>query len=104
MSSFEGATTPAEHDHCTDYFPVYFQACKGASPVVSGIYSLAFASLAPAAIITGLSVKPVGRYRPQMWMGWTVTVIALALMSTIRATDSLAKSFGYVALLGWGIG
>ncbi|KAF8546205.1 MFS general substrate transporter [Imleria badia] len=86
------------------YFPLYFQACKGASPVLCGIYSLAFASLAPAAILTGLSVKPIGRYRPQMWIGWTFTVIALGLMSTILATDPLSKSFGYVALFGWGIG
>lgn len=60
-----------------------------ASPVLSGVYSLAFASLAPAATITGLSVKPTGRYRPQMWMGWVLTVAALGLMSTIRATDPL---------------
>ncbi|KAI9566089.1 major facilitator superfamily domain-containing protein [Boletus coccyginus] len=86
------------------YFPVYFQACKGASPVMSGVYSLTFASLAPAAIITGLTVRLTGRYRPQMWFGWIIAVVALALMSTIRATDPLEKSFGFVALLGCGIG
>jgi len=104
VSLFEEAANPAEHNYCTDYFPVYFQACKGASPVVSGVYSLAFASLAPAAIATGLTIKHTGRYRPQMWLGWIITVIALVLMSTIRATDPLAKSFGLVALLGCGIG
>lgn len=104
MSLFEEAAASAEHDHCADYFPVYFQACKGASPVMSGVYSLTFASLAPAAIATGLTVRLTGRYRPQMWFGWIITVVALALMSTIRATDPLEKSFGFVSLLGCGIG
>ncbi|KAG8221503.1 MFS general substrate transporter [Butyriboletus roseoflavus] len=86
------------------YYPVYFQACKGASPITSGIYLLAFSSLAPAAVITGLSVKATGRYRPQIWIGWVFTIIALGLMSTISATDSLEKSVGYLVLLGCGIG
>ena len=104
MSLLQGAATPAEHDHDTDYFPVYFQACKLASPVKSGVYSLAFASLAPAAVTAGISVKATGRYRPQTWIGWIITVVALSLMSTILATDSLGISIGYVALLGLGIG
>ena len=44
------------------------------------------------------------RYRPQIWIGWILTVVALGLMSTILATDHLSKSFGYMVLLGWGIG
>ncbi|KAG8217053.1 MFS general substrate transporter [Butyriboletus roseoflavus] len=86
------------------FFPVYFQACKGASPVTSGVYSLAFASLAPAAILAGISVRLTGRYRPQMWIGWTLAIIALGLMTTVLATDSVEKPVGYLLLLGWGIG
>ncbi|KAH0828699.1 major facilitator superfamily domain-containing protein [Lanmaoa asiatica] len=90
----------SHHNLFADYFPVYFQACKGASPVMSGVYSLAFASLAPAAIATGLSVKATRRYRPQIWIGWILIIIPLGLMSTIRATDSLGKPIGCLALLG----
>ena len=104
MGLFQGAATPAENDHRTDYFPVYFQACKLASPVKSGIYLLGFSSLAPAIIATGISIKVLGRYRPQIWMGWIFTVVGLGLMSTVLATDSLAKSIGYVTLLGLGMG
>ncbi|KAI9566090.1 MFS general substrate transporter [Boletus coccyginus] len=86
------------------YVPVYFQACKGASPVESGVYSLGFASLAPTAIIIGISVKATKRYRPQMWTGWTLSIVSFGLMSSILATDSLGKSIGYVALLGCGTG
>ena len=101
---FECLAIPAQHDHCTDYLPVYFQACKGASPVLSGVYSLAFSSLGPAAIITGISVKATGRYRLQSWIGWTLIVIAIGLMSTVLATDPLSKSIGYAVLLGLGAG
>lgn len=104
MSSLEGSTATAEYDDRTDYFPVYLQACKGATPVVSGIYSLAFASLAPAIITTGISVKLTGRYRLQSWIGWIITIIAFGLMSTLIATDPLGKPIGYVVLLGWGAG
>jgi hypothetical protein len=104
VSPFEGVPFFTQHNRFADFIPVYFQACKGASPVTSGVYQLAFASLAPAAIAAGLSVKATERYRPQMWIAWTLIIIALGLMSTLLATDSLGKSTGYLALLGWGIG
>ncbi|KAH0828708.1 MFS general substrate transporter [Lanmaoa asiatica] len=86
------------------YYPVYFQACKGASPVASGIYSLAFASVGPAGVAAGLSVQVTRRYRPQMWIGWTLSIIGFGLLSTVGATDSIGKSAGYLVLLGWGTG
>ncbi|KAH0828929.1 hypothetical protein J3R83DRAFT_2353 [Lanmaoa asiatica] len=86
------------------FFPVYFQACKGASPVQSGVYALAFVAVAPGAVGGGLSVNITKRYRPQIWMAWAVTIIALCLMSTLQATDSIGKSIGYLVLLGWGTG
>ncbi|KAN0082553.1 Major facilitator superfamily domain containing protein [Tylopilus felleus] len=86
------------------YIPVYFQACKGASPVLSGVYTLALGSLAPAAIVTGISINVTRRYRPQMWLGWIFMIVGFGLMSTIIATDSIGKSIGYMMLLGCGIG
>ena len=104
MSPFERVSFFTQHDLFADFFPVYFQACKDASPVKSGVYQLAFASLAPAAIVAGLSVKATERYRPQMWIAWTLVIVALGLMSTLLATDSLGKSTGCLVLLGLGIG
>ncbi|KAI9572003.1 major facilitator superfamily domain-containing protein [Boletus coccyginus] len=86
------------------FFPVYFQVCKGASSVASGVYALGMAAIAPAAILTGFSVKATERYRPQIWMAWTLTITALGLMSTLHVTDSLGKSIGCLVLLSWGIG
>ncbi|KAF8141325.1 MFS general substrate transporter [Boletus edulis] len=90
------------------YFsPVYFQACKGVSPVLSGIYTLCLCAFAPAAILAGLSVKATGRYRPQMWVAWVIVLIAMGLLSS-PATDGIetgiGTSLGYLVLLGFGSG
>ncbi|KAF8443975.1 major facilitator superfamily domain-containing protein [Boletus edulis BED1] len=81
------------HDDSTDYFPIYFQACKGVSPTVSGIYSLSFASYGAAAIIIGMTIKATGRYRVQTWIGWIFAVIALGLMSTIPRNGPTRKIY-----------
>jgi MFS family permease len=89
------------------FFPVYFQACKGASPVLSGIYTLSLCAFAPAAILAGLSVKATGRYRPQMWVAWVIVLIAMGLLSapTTNAIGmGIGTSVGYLVLLGLGTG
>ncbi|KAF9236982.1 MFS general substrate transporter [Melanogaster broomeanus] len=70
----------------TYYFPVFFQGCKGASPVI------------------GLLVKKTGRYRPQIWVGWCILLVGLGLMSTLRANTSPAFAVGFLVIIGIGIG
>ncbi|KAF8553804.1 MFS general substrate transporter [Imleria badia] len=87
------------------YFcPVYFQACKGASPVMSGVYILSFSSIVPSGLITGLSITATKRYRPQIWAGWAIVIVGFGSMSTVLATDSLGKSIGFFVILGLGAG
>ncbi|KAF8839383.1 MFS general substrate transporter [Paxillus ammoniavirescens] len=86
------------------FFPVYFQGCKGLSPVLSGVYGLGASSLAPAAIASGIAVKISGRYRLLIWAGWAMLIVSLGLMTTLRATDSIGTSVGYTVLMGAGIG
>ncbi|KAF9236981.1 major facilitator superfamily domain-containing protein [Melanogaster broomeanus] len=88
----------------TYYFPVFFQGCKGASPVMSGVYSLGISALAPAAVVSGLLVKKTGRYRPQIWVGWCILLVGLGLMSTLRANTSPAFAVGFSVIVGVGIG
>ncbi|KAI9463153.1 MFS general substrate transporter [Boletus coccyginus] len=79
------------------------------SPIMSAIYSLAVTSLAPSALITGLSIEVTERYRPQMWVGWAIVIVGFGLVCTTLAMDSLRKPFGFVVILGldagcvWGI-
>ncbi|KAJ3002850.1 hypothetical protein NUW54_g5623 [Trametes sanguinea] len=51
--------------------PVFFQATQGASAIGTGVhlYPLCF-TIPRFAIMTGLSVQIVDRYRPQNYLGW----------------------------------
>ncbi|GBE77394.1 Efflux pump FUS6 [Sparassis crispa] len=86
------------------YFPIYFQACKSAGPIASGVDSLGFTSCALLSIIGGVSVAATKRYRPQIWLGWAIVLVSFGLMSTLKDDTNLGKSIGYVILVGAGIG
>ncbi|KAF8837708.1 MFS general substrate transporter [Paxillus ammoniavirescens] len=86
------------------FFPVFFQGCKGASPVMSGVYTLGTSALAPAAIISGIIVKKTGRYRLLMWVGWIFLLVGLGLMTTLRANSPVGDAIGYSVIVGIGIG
>ncbi|OBZ67783.1 putative transporter C3H1.06c [Grifola frondosa] len=86
------------------FMPVYFQGCKDASPITSGVRNLGLSALAPAAIIAGVVVNRTRRYRPQMWTGWCLIMVGLGLYSTLKAGDPDGRAVGYGVLLGVGIG
>ncbi|KAF8894855.1 major facilitator superfamily domain-containing protein [Infundibulicybe gibba] len=57
------------------YLPTYFQASQLASPIRSGVDFFGLATVVPpAAILTGLSVQLLDRYRPQNYLGWILTI------------------------------
>ncbi|TFK88802.1 MFS general substrate transporter [Polyporus arcularius HHB13444] len=86
------------------YMAVYFQGCKDASPVHSGVLAMGFAALSPTSIISGVAVAKMHRYRPQLWFGWCLAIIGFGIASTLGATDSTARVVGYEVVLGVGIG
>ncbi|RDB27052.1 Efflux pump FUS6 [Hypsizygus marmoreus] len=87
------------------YLPVYFQACKGSSPLRSGIelFPLAF-SVCPFSIFTGLSVTRTGRYRPQAWVGWVIIVLSMGLFGSVESTTRVSLVLGYQIIAGIGFG
>jgi hypothetical protein len=87
-----------------DYMPVFYQGCKDASPTRSGVLTLGFASLAPAALVTGALVNRTQRYRPQMWFGWCLILVGLGLHSTLEADTSSGRAVGFGVIVGIGIG
>ncbi|KAA1466939.1 MFS general substrate transporter [Dentipellis sp. KUC8613] len=87
------------------YLPVYFQGCKDASPIASGVDCFGIAATAsPTAIITGITVTKSSKYRPQLWFAWSLSLIGCGLLSSLNADDSRAKAIGYQILVGIGIG
>jgi len=87
------------------YMPVFFQACKGASPTASGVdsFGLGFV-IAPSNIIAGLTISRTKHYRPQLWLAWCLVMVSAGLLSTLHADSSRGKSIGFEALMGVGIG
>lgn len=85
--------------------PTYFQACKLASPVGSGIDLLGFCmTLGPAGVLGGVSVSKLNGYRAQAWTGWALLIVAMGLLSTVSENSTLAEAIAYPALVGVGGG
>ncbi len=85
--------------------PVYIQACKGHSPVKTGVDLLAVSlSLGPAVIVSGVSIAITKLYRPQLWVGWVLLTVAIGVLSTIQADTPIAQVIGLPILIGVGCG
>ncbi|KAK7542791.1 putative major facilitator superfamily transporter [Phyllosticta citribraziliensis] len=89
----------------TYYLPLYFQAVRGASPIMSGVYILAFAvSLSIVSAGTGIFIKKTGLYQPCIWFGLTVMTLGYGLFIMIDANTSWAKIIIFQIVAGIGIG
>jgi len=86
------------------YIPVFYEACKGTSPITTGVFALSLAFIAPSAAVASISVAKTGRYRPQLWMGWAVLMIGLGLQTTIGASTPKGVSFAFSAIASLGLG
>ncbi|KAI0363641.1 iron permease [Pilatotrama ljubarskyi] len=87
------------------YLPVYFQASQGASAVGSGVDMFPLCLTVPAfAILTGLSVQIVRRYRPQNYIGWALIIVGFGALSILDEKSSLATYIGCQIPLGVGLG
>ena len=85
--------------------PTYYQACKGSSPLRSGVLFLAVSTtLGPVLIFTGASIQATKVYRPQLYIGWVLQVISMGLMTTVHADTPLSHSIGFSILIAFGSG
>jgi len=87
------------------YFPVYYQACKDASPLRSSIDMLTLTfTIGPVMILVSMSVSKFQKYRPQLWQGWALLMIAVGAMATLHADTPLSVAVGLLVLVGLGAG
>ncbi|KAI0648808.1 iron permease [Trametes meyenii] len=87
------------------YFPVYLQAARGQSALGSDIDVLALAVIVPvAAILTGLSINSMDRYRPQNFVGWAFLVVGFGVLSILDEHSSRAMFIGSQIPVAVGIG
>jgi len=63
------------------YGPIYFEAVKGLSPIITGValFPETF-TVAPASIVVGILTSITGRYRWAIWSGWFLTTLGMGLL------------------------
>lgn len=87
------------------YLPLYFQACLGATPLLSGVYTLATAlSLSFASMATGISIRKTGQYLPPIYAGLAIMTLGYGLFTNLDAHSSWAKIILYQIVAGVGVG
>ncbi|THH32797.1 hypothetical protein EUX98_g1387 [Antrodiella citrinella] len=87
------------------YMPVYFQACLGRTPILSGVDMFPTALLiSPFAMIAGIGTQVSGKYRPANFAGWILIVVGLGVMSLLKADSSTGKWVGYQMIAAAGLG
>ncbi|KAJ1304324.1 hypothetical protein OPQ81_005483 [Rhizoctonia solani] len=88
----------------TYYIPLYFQIL-GASATLAGIKMFPF-SLGGAlvAIVSGLVVARLRKYRSTMWFSWPVMTLGFGLLIMFDEKTSLAKQEIFLAIAALGVG
>ncbi|KAF5348323.1 hypothetical protein D9756_010455 [Leucocoprinus leucothites] len=87
------------------YIPVYFQACKGHSPIRSGVDLLPYSfSVAPAAIFIGATTSKFNCYRIQNVISWGFVLVGLGLQTTLHVDSAVRNWVGFEFIAGIGFG
>ncbi|KAF7341858.1 putative iron permease [Mycena sanguinolenta] len=86
------------------YLPVYFQACKLASPIHSGVDLLGLVCVLPVlSILVGVSVQLLNQYRPQNYVGWVLTIVGFGLVSRLDKDSTMSAYIGFQVVLAIGL-
>ncbi|KAJ4863536.1 major facilitator superfamily domain-containing protein [Trichoderma breve] len=87
------------------YMPLYFQAVKEYSPVLTGvcIFPQTF-TVAPAGAIAGIAITKSGRYRWAIWSGWALATLGLGLLCILEVGTSVPGWIFLNVVSGIGLG
>ncbi|KAJ2998456.1 hypothetical protein NUW54_g7027 [Trametes sanguinea] len=87
------------------YLPVYFQACKGATPIQSSVKVFATTFIvSPFSIVCGVMVKATNKYRPMNYIGWALMVTGAGLLSLLKDDSRTKEWVGFQIVAAAGIG
>ena len=86
------------------FMPIYFQAVKLVSPLLSGVYYLPFALvLIPFAGTAGWALSRWGKYVPMHYAGFALITTGAGLLSTLDSKSSPAAWVGFQIVSSAGI-
>ncbi|KAJ3004101.1 hypothetical protein NUW54_g4970 [Trametes sanguinea] len=87
------------------YIPVYFQACMDATPINSSVKMLPTTLVcAPMAIVFGVVIKKVQKYRAVNYFGWILMLIGFGLFTLLKADSPTSMWAGFQVITAAGIG
>lgn len=87
------------------YLPLYFQAIRGATPILSGVYLLPTAlALAVGSIATGVTIAKTGKFLPPIYFGFFMMAVGFGLFINFDAYSSWAKLILFQVVAGLGVG
>ncbi|PVI03722.1 multidrug resistance protein fnx1 [Periconia macrospinosa] len=87
------------------FLPLYFQAVRGATPILSGVYLLPTAlSLSIISACTGIFIRKTGQYLPCIWFGFVLMTAGFGTFIDLAPNSSWAKIIIYQIIGGIGVG
>ncbi|KAI9731514.1 MAG: hypothetical protein M1834_004634 [Cirrosporium novae-zelandiae] len=87
------------------YLPLFFQAVRGCSPLMSGVFLIPFAvTMSLGNVITGIYTRKTGKYLEPLWAGLTIMTLGLGLLTTLKPTTPLPQTLIYTIIAALGIG
>ncbi|KAI4121909.1 MAG: hypothetical protein LQ338_006094 [Usnochroma carphineum] len=87
------------------FLPLYFQAVLGASPILSGVYTLPFVlSLSFVSAAVGVLIKKTGQYLPPIWFGMFFMTLGIGLYIDFKPYPSWPRLILYQIIAGIGVG
>ncbi|MEV0810509.1 MDR family MFS transporter [Micromonospora sp. NPDC050200] len=87
------------------FIPLYLQIVKGASPTRSGLLMLPMmAGIIVTSVLTGRAMSRIGRYKWFPVAGSAVLVAGMLLFTQLAVDTSLWAAFGYMVVIGVGLG
>lgn len=90
---------------CSLYIPLWFQAIKEWTPMMSGIGTIPLVgSVVIGAIFSGVCVQNLGYYTPFMMIGSAMMAVGAGFITTWKVDTGVATWAGYQVAFGCGVG
>jgi len=87
------------------FLPLYFQAVRGATPLLSGVYVLPYVViLSIVSGLAGLLISRTGRYQQVIWAGTAIQALGFGLLVRLTRTSNWGELAIYQILAGVGSG
>lgn len=87
------------------FLPIYFQSVLGASPLMSGVYTLpAVVGITIGAALTSIYIKKTGKFYAVIWSGMALMTLGTGLHIDYPAHADWAKVILYQGVRGIGVG